>query len=48
MLGTIATTEYQVDLNEKIYEVESPESVFQILLENGDFLLLENNDKIII
>jgi hypothetical protein len=47
-LGNIATTEYQVELNEKIYEVESPESIYRILLENGDFLLLENNDKILI
>ena len=48
MLGDIATTEYEVQLNEKIYEVETPESIYEILLENGDFLLLENNDKIII
>jgi hypothetical protein len=48
LLGNIADTEYEVDLNEKIYEVESPESIYRILLENGDFLLLENNDKILI
>jgi hypothetical protein len=48
LLGTIATTEYEVDLNEKIYEIDAPTQIAYLLLENGGFLLQENGDKIIL
>jgi hypothetical protein len=48
MLGTIATTEYEVELNEKIYEVEGVTEIAYLLLEDGGFLFQENSDKIIL
>jgi hypothetical protein len=48
LLGTIATTEYEVDLTEKIYEIDAPTQIAYLLLENGGFLFQENGDKIIL
>jgi hypothetical protein len=48
LLGNIADTEYEVDLNEKIYEIDAPVQIPYLLLENGGFLLQENGDKIIL
>jgi hypothetical protein len=48
MLGTIATTEYEVELNEKIYEVEGVTEIAYLLLEDGGFLFQQNSDKIIL
>ena len=48
LLGTITTTEYEVDLTEKIYEIDAPTQIAYLLLENGGFLLQENGDKIIL
>jgi hypothetical protein len=48
LLGNIADTEYEVDLNEKIYEIDAPTQIAYLLLENGGFLLQENGDKIIL
>jgi hypothetical protein len=39
---------YEVTLNEKIYEIEQPTQILYLLLENGDFLLQESGDKIIL
>ena len=39
-------TSYEVTLTEKIYEIET--SIQLLLLENGDFLLLESGDEIIL
>jgi hypothetical protein len=39
---------YEVTLNEKIYEIEQPTQILFMLLENGDFLLQESGDKIIL
>jgi hypothetical protein len=47
-LGDILTMSHDVDLNEKIYEIESGSQIAYILLEDGGFLLQENNDKIFI
>jgi hypothetical protein len=33
---------YEVTLNEKIYEIEQPTQIIYLLLENGDFCLLES------
>ncbi len=38
-----AATQYTVELNEKIYEIEAPEAIAYLLLESGDFLLQEDN-----
>ena len=43
-----AKTQYTVTLNEKIYEIEAPEVIAYLLLENGDFLLQEDNSKILL
>ena len=43
-----AKTQYTVTLNEKIYEIEAPEVITYLLLENGDFLLQEDNSKILL
>jgi hypothetical protein len=43
-----AATNYEVTLNEKIYEIEAPEQILFMLLEDGSFLLQENEDKIIL
>lgn len=48
LLGTLTTNEYQVDLTEKIYEIDAPTQIAYLLLENGGFLLQENSDKIIL
>ena len=48
LLGTIATTEYEVDLTEKIYEIDAPTQIAYLLLENGGFLFQENGNKIIL
>jgi hypothetical protein len=39
---------YEVTLNEKIYEIEQPTQIIYLLLENGDFCLLESGDKILL
>lgn len=44
----VTRTQYTVTLNEKIYEIEAPETIAYLLLENGDFLLLESGDKILL
>lgn len=44
----VTRTQYSVTLNEKIYEIEAPETIAYLLLENGDFLLLESGDKILL
>jgi hypothetical protein len=46
LLGDIVTTEYEVDLNEKIYEIDSVNQISYLLLENGGFLLQQNGFKI--
>ena len=43
-----AATNYEVTLNEKIYEIEAPEQILFMLLEDGSFLLQENDSKIIL
>jgi hypothetical protein len=48
LLGTLTTNEYQVDLNEKIYEIDAPTQIAYLLLENGGFLFQENGNKIIL
>lgn len=44
----VTRTQYSVTINEKIYEIEAPESIAFLLLENGDFLLQEDNSKILL
>jgi hypothetical protein len=44
----VTRTQYSVTLNEKIYEIEAPETIAYLLLENGDFILLESGDKILL
>jgi hypothetical protein len=44
----VTRTSYEVTLNEKIYEIETPTQILFMLLENGGFLLQENGDKIIL
>jgi hypothetical protein len=44
----VTRTQYTVELNEKIYEIEAPETIAYLLLENGDFLLQEDNSKILL
>ena len=44
----VTRTYYEVTLNEKIYEIEQPTQILFMLLENGDFLLQESGDKIIL
>jgi UDP-N-acetylmuramyl tripeptide synthase len=44
----VTRTSYEVTLNEKIYEIEQPTQILYLLLENGDFLLQESGDKIIL
>lgn len=44
----VTRTSYEVTLNEKIYEIETPTQILLMLLENGGFLLQENGDKIIL
>jgi hypothetical protein len=44
----VTRTQYTVTLNEKIYEIEAPETIAYLLLENGDFILLESGDKILL
>jgi hypothetical protein len=44
----VTRTSYEVTLNEKIYEIEQPTQILFLLLENGDFLLQESGDKIIL
>jgi UDP-N-acetylmuramyl tripeptide synthase len=39
---------YEVTLNEKIYEIEQPYQIPYLLLENGNYLLQESGDKIIL
>lgn len=48
LLGDLTTNVYQVELNEKIYEIEAPTQIAYLLLENGGFLFQENGDKIIL
>ena len=48
LLGNLTTNEYQVELNEKIYEIDAPTQIAYLLLENGGFLFQENGDKIIL
>jgi hypothetical protein len=44
----VSRTQYTVTLNEKIYEIEAPETIAYLLLESGDFLLQEDNSKILL
>jgi len=44
----VTRTSYEVTLNEKIYEIEQPTQILYLLLENGDFILQESGDKIIL
>ena len=44
----VARTQYSVTLNEKIYEIEAPETIAYLLLESGDFLLQEDDSKILL
>jgi hypothetical protein len=44
----VTRTQYSVTLNEKIYEIEAPETIAYLLLESGDFLLQENDSKILL
>jgi hypothetical protein len=44
----VTRTQYTVELNEKIYEIEAPETIFYLLLESGDFLLQEDDSKILL
>jgi len=44
----VTRTQYTVTLNEKIYEIEAPETIAYLLLESGDFLLQENDSKILL
>lgn len=44
----VERTQYTVTLNEKIYEIEAPTTIAYLLLENGDFLLQEDNSKILL
>jgi len=44
----VTRTQYTVELNEKIYEIEAPESILYLLLESGDFLLQEDDSKILL
>jgi hypothetical protein len=44
----VTRSEYTVELNEKIYEIEAPETIAYLLLESGDFLLQEDNSKILL
>ena len=48
LLGDLATNVYEVDLTEKIYEVDGLNQIAYLLLENGGFLLQENGFKIIL
>jgi hypothetical protein len=44
----VTRTQYTVELNEKIYEIEAPVSIAYLLLESGDFLLQEDDSKILL
>jgi hypothetical protein len=44
----VTRSEYTVELNEKIYEIEAPEAIAYLLLESGDFLLQEDDSKILL
>jgi hypothetical protein len=44
----VSRTQYSVTLNEKIYEIEAPETIAYLLLESGDFLLQEDDSKILL
>ena len=44
----VTRTQYTVTLNEKIYEIEAPETIAYLLLESGDFLLQEDGSKILL
>lgn len=44
----VTRTQYTVTLNEKIYEIEAPETIAYLLLESGDFLLQEDDSKILL
>lgn len=44
----VTRTQYSVTINEKIYEIEAPETIAFLLLENGGFLLQEDNSKILL
>jgi len=44
----VQRTSYSVTLNEKIYEIEAPETIAYLLLESGDFLLQEDDSKILL
>jgi hypothetical protein len=45
----VTRTQYSVTLNEKIYEIEAPiETLIYLLLESGDFLLQEDDSKILL
>jgi hypothetical protein len=44
----VTRSEYTVELNEKIYEIEAPETIAYLLLESGDFLLQEDDSKILL
>jgi hypothetical protein len=44
----VSRTQYTVTLNEKIYEIEAPETIAYLLLESGDFLLQEDDSKILL
>jgi hypothetical protein len=44
----VTRTQYTVTLNEKIYEIEAPETIAYLLIESGDFLLQEDDSKILL
>jgi hypothetical protein len=44
----VTRSEYTVELNEKIYEIEAPETIAYLLLESGEFLLQEDDSKILL
>ena len=44
----VTRTSYEVTLNEKIYEIETPTQILLMLLENGSFILQEDGGKIIL
>lgn len=48
LLGTISSNQYEVELNEKIYEIDAPTQIAYLLLEDSGYLFQENGDKIIL
>lgn len=48
LLGTISSNQYEVELNEKIYEIDASTQIAYLLLEDSGYLFQENGDKIIL